>query len=344
MDAFFASVEQRDNPEYRGKPLVVGGRGPRSVIAAASYEARKYKVRSAMPTAQALQLCPHLLIVPHRFGVYKEVSRQVRDIFSQYTDLIEPLSLDEAYLDVTENKINHHSAIFIASEIKQQIFRETALTASAGVSNSKFVAKVASGMNKPDGLTVILPENVEEFVANLPIEKFFGVGKATLKKMHDHDIRYGRDLLEYDEIGLVQKFGKMGRYFFRVSRGIDDRPVKTDRIRKSISSENTYAEDLQSEQEITQHLESLTEDVVRSIAKIETRAQTVQIKVRYRNFETLTRQKTVSGWLKTKDDIWPIVQEIMASIDTEGKPIRLLGVGVAKLEQPEQTSQLRIPF
>ncbi len=344
MDAFFASVEQRDNPEYRGKPLVVGGNGPRSVIAAASYEARKYKVRSAMPTAQALQLCPHLLIVPHRFNVYKDVSKQIRGIFHEYTDLVEPLSLDEAYLDVTENKINHKSAIYIASEIKRKIKQLTQLTASAGVSNSKFVAKVASGMNKPDGLTVILPEEVEDFVSNLPINKFFGVGKATLKKMHKQNIRFGRDLLEFDEIALVQKFGKMGRYFYKVSRGVDDRPVNSERVRKSISSENTYSKDLHENSEILKHLEKLTEDVVRSIEKIQTKAQTVQVKVRYRDFETLTRQKTVSGWLTSKDDIWPIVKEIIDSIDTMGKPIRLLGVGVAKLEQPEQSSQLTIPF
>ncbi len=344
MDAFFASVEQRDQPEYRGKPLVVGGNGPRAVVAAASYEARQFGVRSAMPVSIARQKCPGLRIVPHRFDVYKSVSRQIREIFYAYTDLVEPLSLDEAYLDVTENTPGHPSAIFIAREIKRRILEQTQLTASAGISVNKFVAKVASGMNKPNGLTVILPEEVPDFVANLEIGKFFGVGKATLKKMHAHHIHFGRDLLSWSLVDLIRVFGKMGTYFYKVSRGIDDRPVKPHRERKSVSSEHTFRHDLTEIGDILHRLEMLSEDVARTLQKLNARVQTVQVKVRYPDFETITRQKTLPFFISSKEEIQDTLQEILAQENLFEKPVRLLGVGVTKLEKKKNKTQLTLPF
>lgn len=344
MDAFFASVEQRDFSKYRNKPLVVGGRGPRSVVAAASYEAREFGVRSAMPMRQALKQCPHLIITPHRFDVYKSVSKQIREIFYQYTDLVEPLSLDEAFLDVTENKPGYKSAMYIGYEIKRKILETTQLTATAGISINKFIAKVASGMNKPNGMTVILPEEVETFVANLEIGQFFGVGKATLQKMHQHQIWFGRDLLKYSEVELIELFGKMGRYFYKVSRGIDDRPVKPHRERKSISSENTFTIDLEQVTDIFEQIEKLCQDVASSLTKLNTRAQTVQLKIRYADFETITRQKTLLHFIQTQEDILKTVHEILSQEDFFKRPVRLLGVGVAKLEKPEDQQQLSLPF
>jgi DNA polymerase-4 len=344
MDAFFASVEQRDFPEYRDKPLVVGGKGPRSVVAAASYEARKYGIHSAMPMAQALKRCPHLVITPHRFDVYKSVSKQIREIFFEYTDLVEPLSLDEAFLDVTTNKVGKKSAMYIAYQIKHKIFQSTNLTSSAGVSINKFIAKVASGMNKPNGMTVILPEEVETFVANLEISNFFGVGKVTLQKMHQHQIYFGRDLLRFSEVELIQHFGKMGRYFYRVSRGIDNREVKPHRERKSISSEHTFRYDLEEVADIFESLENLSEDVSNSLKKLKTRAQTVQIKIRYADFETITRQKTLLQFIHLKEDILKTVHEILTQEDFFRRPVRLLGVGVSKLEKTEEQHQLTLPF
>ena len=344
MDAFFASVEQRDFPAHRGKPLVVGGRGKRSVIAAASYEARTYGVHSAMPTAQALKLCPHLLIVPHRFDVYKKVSSQIRAIFFEYTDLVEPLSLDEAFLDVTNAKTNDTSAIFIAQMIKYKIQKETQLTASAGISSGKFVAKIASGMNKPNGLTVILPEEVPDFIAALPIEKFFGIGQSTAKKMHHHKIFHGKDLLDFSEIDLVQKFGKMGRNYFNISRGIDNKQVKPNRERKSISSETTFAEDLNDVMQIMEVFEKLSKEVEKALLKLKKKAQTVQIKIRYAGFETLTRQKTSTRYLQTSEDILKFIHDILDQEALLEKPVRLLGVGVSKFEKPDTSGQLKLKF
>ena len=244
MDAFYASIEQRDHPEYRGKPLAVGNAAERGVVAAASYEARKFGVRSAMPSLTALSKCPQIIFVPARFDVYREVSMQIRDIFLEYTDLVEPLSLDEAYLDVTVNKPGVLSATIIAQEIKEKIRGITGLTASAGVSVNKFLAKIASDWKKPDGLFVILPEEAESFVQELKIEQFWGVGRVTAARMHELGIHTGRDLKRFDEASLVRFFGKAGHIYYQNARGIDDREVVPDRIRKSLGAEETFMTDL----------------------------------------------------------------------------------------------------
>jgi DNA polymerase IV len=245
MDAFYASVEQRDNPQFRGKPIAVGGSPEkRGAVAAASYEARKFGVHSALPSRTARQKCPDLIFVAPRFEVYRSISAQIRTIFRQYTDLVEPVALDEAYLDVTENKFSIPSAQQIAQEIRTKILAETQLTASAGVSVNKFLAKMASGLNKPDGMAVILPQQAEAFVAQLPIEKFHGIGAATAAKLHDLRIFTGADLKQQSEAELVQYFGKMGRFYYRIARGEDDRAVISNRIRKSISVETSYDPDI----------------------------------------------------------------------------------------------------
>lgn len=259
MDAFYAPVEQRDNPEYRGKPLVVGGlpEGRGGVVATASYEARKFGVRSAMPSKQALQLCPHALFVRPRFDAYKEVSRKIREIFSRYTDLIEPLSLDEAYLDVTQDKLNIGSALEIARQIKTAIKEELHLTASAGVSVNKFIAKIASDINKPDGLKFIGPSAVESFMEKLPVEKFHGVGKVTAGKMKKMGLFTGADLKNLSEGELIRNFGKTGRFYFRIVRGIDERAVQPHRETKSLAAEDTFAYDLTAIEEMETELDKI---------------------------------------------------------------------------------------
>ena len=293
MDAFFASVEQRDNPELRGKPVGVGGSDKkRGVIAAASYEARRFRVGSGMSTRIAKKKCPRLKIVPPRFKVYKKVSQQIREIFYEYTDLVEPLSLDEAYLDVTENKKGIESAIQIAREIKEIIKGETQLTASAGISVNKFLAKVASDYHKPDGLTAILPENTQRFLDNLPITAFHGVGAATAKKMERMKIYKGRDIRNYTKAELGLHFGKMGAHFYDISRGIDNRPVDPDKKRKSISLERTFAEDISDELEMIEIIKTLSVNVSESMKKMELKGRTVNIKVRLPDFTTFSKSKT----------------------------------------------------
>jgi len=240
MDAFFASVEQRDNPELKGKPIAVGGGSKRGVITTASYEARPFGIRSAMPGFKAKAKCPDLIFVKPRFEVYGQVSKQIREIFSRYTDLIEPLSFDEAFLDVTECKVDLEFATDIAKAIKADIEQETSLTASAGVSYCKFIAKIASDMNKPDGLTVIKPKQAISFLESLPVEKFFGVGKVTAQKMKSRGIYTGKDLKEWSQYDLIKQFGKPGRFYYDIVRGIDDRPVKVERERKSLGIERTF--------------------------------------------------------------------------------------------------------
>ncbi len=342
MDAFFASVEQRDQPSLRGKPLVVGGDGRRSVVAAASYEARAYGIYSAMPMTLAKYKCPHLTIVPHRFAVYKEVSQQIRKIFFDHTDLVEPLSLDEAYLDVTINKKSVHSATQIAREIKSSILEQVGLTATAGISVNKFLAKVASDLHKPDGLTVIKPDQIAAFVRDLPIEKFFGVGKMTLKRMHDMEVFTGGDLQRYSEIELARIFGKSGRYYYRVCRGLDDRPVKPSRIRKSVSVERTFEVDLTEQQAIIDLLKSLTKKLVHSIWKLKVKGKTVQIKWRYPDFITPTRSKTFQEYLDDQKIIFEAVVHLAREhIDCE-KGVRLLGVGLSNLNTEITNQQLSL--
>src|SRR5688572_23192976 len=284
MDAFFASVEQRDFPELRGKPVAVGGGGPRGVVAAASYEARKYGVRSAMPGSVAKRLCPHLIFARSRFEVYQTVSKQIREIFHRYTDLVEPLSLDEAYLDVTENKFDILSARQIAREIKELIFRETGLTASAGVSFNKFLAKIASAYQKPDGLTVITPEKAEALVESLPIEKFYGIGDVTAAKMHSMGIHTGLELKQLSEAELTKHFGKSGQYYYQISRAIDDRLVNPNRIRKSIGAERTFAEDLTTLTEMEAQLLPLAEEISEYLQQRNDAGRTITVKIKYADF------------------------------------------------------------
>ncbi|MEP0959983.1 DNA polymerase IV [Leptolyngbya sp. FACHB-1515] len=281
MDAFYASVEQRDQPRYRGKPLVVGGSpSKRGAVAAASYESRQYGIHSAMPSRTAYQKCPSLIFVPPRFEVYRSISQQIRSIFLDYTDLVEPLSLDEAYLDVTENKLGLPSATWIAQEIKQRIFEETQLTASVGVSINKFLAKIASGMNKPNGLFVITPDQAATFIEQLPIARFYGVGQVTAAKMHKLGIHTGADLKQWNEVDLVKQFGKVGSFYYRIARAQDDRPVQPHRLRKSIGAENSFDPDLSDRARILTELEALAQTLMQRVDQQQTWGRTLTFKVK----------------------------------------------------------------
>jgi len=333
MDAFYASVEQRDNPELRGKPVVVGGESDRGVVAAASYEARKFGIHSAMPTKIARQRCPDLVIVKHRFDVYTSISKQIRNLFAEYTDLVEPLSLDEAFLDVTSNKKGIPSATLIARELKKRIKEETQLTASAGVSFNKFLAKVASDMKKPDGLYVIPPEKAEKFVEELEIEKFFGIGRVTAGKMHELGIRKGADLKKWDKANLIQMFGKNGSYFYDIARAVDNRPVNPERIRKSIGTEYTFEKDLETVHEIESELYSIEQELIRRITKAGRSGRTLTLKVKFSDFQQITRSMTVTEEINELDTLRKISNEILKKAGLPGKKIRLLGLTVSNLEE-----------
>lgn len=331
MDAFFASVEQRDNPSLKGRPVAVGGRpGGRGVIAAASYEARVYGVRSAMPSSRAARLCPDLVFVKPRFEAYKEVSGQIRAVFHEYTDLVEPLSLDEAYLDVTENHPGIASARQIALEIKQEIRKRTELTASAGVATNKFLAKMASGLRKPDGLAVITPDKAQAFLESLPIGSFHGIGKATEKKMMLLGIQTGRDLLQWDELALAREFGKAGHHYFAIVRGRDERAVTPERVRKSIGKERTFSEDLTEPEEMADVLGGLADAVWETLVRLEGTARTVTVKVRYGNFQTVTRSRSADGpW--ALEEMKGAVGELLEETEAGERSVRLLGVTLSGL-------------
>jgi len=335
MDAFYASVEQRDFPEYRGKPIVVGGlpEGRGGVVATASYEARAYGIRSAMTSKRAQQLCPHAIFVRPRFAAYKEVSRAVRAIFKRYTDLIEPLSLDEAYLDVTHDKLGMGSAIIIAQEIKKAIREELQLTASAGVSVSKFVAKIASDMHKPDGLTFIGPSRIETFMEKLPVEKFFGVGKVTAEKMKKQGLHTGADLKELTEARLVQLFGKTGRFFYKIVRGIDDRPVNADQVTKSISAEDTFMDDLDKGEELNEWLNRIAKSAFQRQQQYQLYGRTLTLKVKFANFQLLTRSLSCTTPFKDFEEVMHALEILLDKVDMNGRKIRLLGVGFANFEE-----------
>ena len=331
MDAFYASVEQRDFPHLVGKPVAVGSSSPRGVVTTASYEARKFGVRSAMPSVKARRLCPQLIFVQPRFDVYQKVSRQIREIFFEYTDLVEPLSLDEAFLDVTKNKKNNPSAVGIAKEIKQKIREKTGLTASAGVSVNKFLAKIASDIKKPDGLFLIPPEKAIEFVEKLPIEKFFGVGKVTARKMHEMGIRNGYDLKKWTEQELVKRFGKVGIYYYQIARAKDDREVNPHRIRKSLGAEYTFAEDLKDMNMVKKELDKILEVLMRRIKRTNASGKTLTIKVKYSDFQQITRSQTVSEWITTDLEIKKIYLMMLDGIETR-EGIRLLGLTLSNLK------------
>ncbi|MRG45117.1 DNA polymerase IV [Chitinophaga sp. SYP-B3965] len=346
MDAFYASVEQRDNPEYRGKPIAVGGspEGRGGVVATCSYEARKFGVRSAMPSKRAMQLCADLIFVRPRFAAYREVSQHVREIFSRYTDLIEPLSLDEAYLDVTEDKQNIGSAIAIAQQIKQAIRDELQLTASAGVSVNKFVAKIASDMQKPDGLTFIAPSQVESFMENLPVEKFFGVGKVTADKMKGMNLFTGKDLKRLTENELVQHFGKSGRFYYKIVRGIDDRAVEPHRETKSVGAEDTFAYDLTEIEEMNAELDKIAITVAARLEKYQLKGRTVTLKIKYSDFKQITRNHSLPQGINDLPTIAAIAKQLLLKTEPEDKKIRLLGITLSNFgeEHPPETGQLSL--
>ena len=344
MDAFFASVEQRDNPELRGKPVAVGGSRERGVVAAASYEAREFGVRSAMPSVTAKRKCPNLIFVKPRFDVYKAVSLQIHTIFAEYTPIIEPLSLDEAYLDVTENLKGVASATQIAEEIRAKIRAETGLTASAGISYNKFLAKLASDHRKPDGLFVITPKMGPAFVENLPVEKFHGVGPATTVKMNRLGIKTGFDLREQTLTFLQQHFGKPGPYYYWIARGIDERSVRADRIRKSLGVENTVPTDIFTFEAACKALLPIIEKVWRICEGAEIRGRTVTLKVKYADFQQITRSRTGQSLFSTRTEIEQLCYALLEPLFPVTKGIRLLGITLSALseKQLEREPQLSL--
>ncbi|MDH6304188.1 DNA polymerase-4 [Parabacteroides sp. PF5-5] len=348
MDAFYASIEQRDFPEYRGKPLAVGYAEARGVVAAASYEARRYGVRSAMPSKTALRKCPFLIFVSPRFEVYKEVSDQIMEIFLEYTDLVEPLSLDEAFLDVTENHKNMASATLIAKEIKNRIREVTGLTASAGVSYNKFLAKIASDYKKPDGLFLIHPKDAEKFVESLEIERFFGVGKVTAKKMHQLGIHSGYDLKQMSETYLLQHFGKAGHLYYENARAIDEREVNPNRIRKSIGAENTFDTDLELSTKMVLELYHIARKTWERIEEKQFYGRTITLKIKYTDFEIITRSKTFPNPVHDFRFFWDTSKEMLKHIDTSQKKVRLMGLTISNTEDgrpgPPPNIQLELKF
>lgn len=346
MDAFFASVEQLDNPALRGKPVIVGGRpDSRGVVAACSYEARKFGIRSAMSSAKAARLCPQALFTRPRMSRYREISGIIMEIFYAYTDLVEQLSVDEAFLDLTTNTMNEPSASLLAERIRQQIYERTGLTASAGVSCNKFLAKVATDINKPNGITVIPPSQVIDFLAVLPIGRFYGVGAATEKKMERIGVKNGGDLRKFSLEELTFHFGKSGRYFFNICRGQDPRPVKSSYTRKSIGNETTLSEDILDIPQIVKILKELADSVAEGLLKRNTGGYTLTLKVRYHDFTTISRSATFISPLFTAEDIMFCLPRLLESTEAGRRKIRLLGVTVSNLFFKDSTPvQLRLPF
>ena len=343
MDAFFASVEQRDNPELRGKPVAVGGSSGRGVVAAASYEARKFGVRSAMPSVTAKRLCPDLIFVRHRFDAYKEASRTIRKIFEHHTPHVEPLSLDEAYLDVTEDRLGIGSATRIAELIRQEIKAKTKLTASAGVNYNKFLAKIASDQNKPDGICVIRPGQGADFVADLPVRRFHGVGPKGAEKMAKLGIATGADLAAKDLDWMRAHFGSSADYLYRAARGIDLRPVRAHRIRKSVGGERTFSEDISTGPALRDTLENIIDTVWHSIERAEAKGRTVTLKLKYTDFQTMTRAKSVSHWIENKQEFADLSRALLEEILPLPMPIRLMGLTLSKLEQAEEDDAAKRP-
>ena len=347
MDAFYASVEQLDKPELRGKPVVVGGSSERGVVAAASYEARKFGVRSAMASKIAKRKCPDLIFVKPRFDRYKEISNQIRNIFLEYTDLVEPLSLDEAYLDVTFAKKGKPSATLIAKEIKQRIFNELKLTASAGVSYNKFLANVASDVNKPNGIFVVTPAEAQEFIDNLEVRKFFGIGKVTAEKLNKNGIWFGRDLKKMDRFELVRLFGKAGDYYYKICRGEDDREVQPSRVRKSVGAEETFSVDIFRIEELEEEMIKIADILWPRVERANVRAKTLTLKFKYSDFEQHTRSSTINGYFSSKNKLISESKKLLNKDEGFSKGIRLLGLTLSNFIQDEIVSkpvQLVIEF
>jgi len=348
MDAFYASVAQLDNPELRGKPIAVGGGGDRGVVSAASYEARKFGVRSAMAGALARKLCPELIFVPSDFDRYHEVSKQIRAVFHEYTDLVEPLSLDEAYLDVTQNKVGMPSATVIANWIRQKIKEKTGLNASAGISINKFVAKVASDINKPNGQKTIPPEEVIEFLEKLDIRKFYGIGKVTAKKMYEKGIFTGADMKLKSREWLSENFGKSGSYYYDIVRGIQHSEVKPHRIRKSLAAERTFSENITSEVFMMERLEHIAQEVEKRLEKSKVAGKTITLKIKYSDFTLQTRSKTLAYYIRSKDIILETAKELLYQ-ERMKESVRLLGISLSNLntednkkEQPKKDEEIDV--
>ena len=340
MDAFYASVEQRDFPELRGKPVIVGGApDKRGVVAACSYEARKFGIHSAMPSSRAYRLCPQAIFQRPRFEVYRQVSTEIREVFERYTDAIEPLSLDEAYLDVTHSDLHQGSATLIARNIKQDINEKTQLIASAGVSYNKFLAKMASDMDKPDGLYVIRPEQGPGFIEQLAIGKFYGIGKATEAKMKSLGIHSGKELREWSLEKLVSRFGKSGNYYYQIARGTDEREVVSSRERKSLGTETTFEHDLSDKAEMLEILHSLAAKVVQYLVKRELCAKTLTIKVKYADFTQVTRSQTMDEAFDKLECILPALPLLLDKTEAGEKKVRLLGVTASNLNTPSNNKE-----
>ncbi len=334
MDAFFASVEQRDHPKYRNKAIIVGGSpDSRGVVATCSYEARKFGIHSAMSSAQAYRLCPQAIFIKPRFQAYKEASLEIRKIFSEYTELFEPLSLDEAYLDVSNTLSHHGSATLIAKAIKKSILNKTGLIASAGVSYNKFLAKIASDMDKPDGLYLIRPEQAEHFIATLSIGKFHGIGRATEKKMHALNIKTGGDLKQHPLEILRQHFGKAGQHFYNIARGIDHRPVNNNRESKSIGVETTFQMDILERSEILNLLDKLLLQALKKLQQKQLKAQTLTIKIKYHDFVQITRSRTLNQPITQSIDSQGIFESLLTNTDIGRRKVRLLGITLSSLNQ-----------
>jgi len=336
MDAFFAAVEIRDNPKLKGKPVIIGSdprqTGGRGVVSTCSYEARVFGVHSAMSSKEAYERCPQAVFISGNYEKYKTVGLEIRAIFKRYTDLIEPMSIDEAYLDVTENKLGIKSAVKIARLIQQDIWQELHLTASAGVSYNKFLAKMASDYQKPHGLTVILPDQAEDFLKQMDIAKFHGVGKKTVERLHEMGIYTGADLLDVSEVTLIDRFGRLGFDLYRKARGIHNSPVKPDRIRKSIGKEKTYGKILQVEEDIKKELTLLAQKVENSLTKHDKKGRTIVLKIRYADFSTLTKRKSLALATQDKEQIERTAHEIYDSLEEQPRGIRLLGLTVTGFE------------
>ena len=338
MDAFYASVEQRDNPDLRGKPIAVGHAEERGVVSAASYEARRFGVRSAMSSQKAKRLCPQLIFVRGRMEVYKEVSRQIHEVFHEYTDVIEPISLDEAFLDVTENKPGIALAVDIAKEIKQKIRERLHLVASAGVSYNKFLAKIASDYRKPDGLCTIHPDQALDFIARLPVESFWGVGPVTAKRMHALGIHNGAQLRACTEDYLVREFGKVGTLYYDFARGIDLRPVEAVRVRKSIGCERTLERDISQRSSVIIELYHVAVELVQRLGRHpDFRGNTLTLKIKFHDFKQITRSLTQAQELTTLGVILPLAKQLLQEVDYGERPIRLIGLSVSNPHEEDDT-------
>ena len=345
MDAFYASVEQRDNPELKGKPVAVGGDHVRGVVAAASYEARKFGVRSAMASVVAKRKCPDLIFVRGNFEKYKTVSHQIREIFYDYTDLVEPLSLDEAFLDVTFAKKGKPSATLIAKEIKQRIRETTGLTASAGVSYCKFLAKIASDEKKPDGLFIITPEEAEAFIEKLEVRKFFGIGKVTAEKLNKQGIYFGADLKKLEQQELVRQFGKSGIYYYQIARGIDEREVHPSRERKSLGAENTFGQDYYLLKDLVEQMKEIEDELWRRISRSQSFGRTLTLKIKFADFEQITRSKTLPLPVDSAAGLHKTAVALLKAEEPFVKGVRLLGLTVSNFQHEEKGPvQLTIEF